>query len=269
MIGSKRRGLTRLALLASFAAVVGLGVGPLAHPAAVAAATAETMESQLLGWINAERTARGLVPLRLHAGLVARAGDQAATMASTGVLKHPSCLSCVLSSLGIQNYSNGETIAYTTWPWGDQAAQSIFNGWKRSTIHWGLLMSTKFNYVGVGVAYRSANKSTWAASVLTESVDRTSPTRQMGSAKRTGTTVAWTWSGADTKLQTHTSGLRNFDVQYRVGSGTWTTIRSATTTTALSLTGRAAGQYHGLRVRSRDNRGNVSSYSAELRVWVP
>jgi hypothetical protein len=91
----------------------------------------------------------------------------------------------------------------------------------------------------------------------------------MGSSSRSGTTVSWAWSGADTKLQTHTSGLKNFDVQYRVGSGTWTTIRSGTTAKSLMLTGRAHGHWYGLRVRARDNLGYLSSYSAELRVWVP
>ena len=270
MIRSNARGgLRRLALLASLATVVALGVGPLAHPADVAAGTAETMEGNLLGWVNAERTRRGLVPLRLHGSLVSYSGERATQMASTGQLKHPSCLSCVLASRGIQNYSNGETISYTTWPWGSQAAESIFNGWKRSTVHWGLLMSTKFNYVGIGVAYRSANKSSWAAAVLTESVDGTRPWATFGGARRNGTSVSWTWSGGDTPLQTHTSGLRNFDIAYRIGSGSWSMIRSATTATSLSLSGLASGQYHGLRVRARDNRGNLSLFSVELRVWVP
>lgn len=259
----------RLVLMACLAAVVAVGVGPLAHPAPVAAGTAETIEANLLSWVNAERTKRGLVPLRLHSGLVDLAGDRAATLASTGVLSHPSCLSCILSTRGIQNYSNGETVSYTTYPWGDQAAQSIYNGLKGSPVHWGLLMSSKFNYVGIGVAYRSANSSTWAAINLTESLDRTNPWSKVGTGNRNGTTVSWTWSGADVSLQTHTAGLKNYDVQYRVDSGSWSTIRSATTATSLSLASRASGHYYGLRVRARDNRDNVAGYAAELRVWVP
>lgn len=262
-------GFARLALLASLAALVAVGVGPLAHPSPVAAATAETMEANLLSWTNAERAKRGLVPLRLLSSLVTYSGGRATTLASTGALGHPSCLSCELSARSIQSYSSGEAVAYTTWPWGDQAAQSIFNGWKGSSGHWALLMSNRFNYVGFGVAYRSAGASSWAAAVLTESLDQTTPWNRMSTGTRSGSTVSWTWLGNDTTLQTHTSGLKNFDVQYRVGSGAWSTIRSATTAKTLSLTGRASGQYYGLRVRARDNRGNVSSYSAELRVWVP
>jgi uncharacterized protein YkwD len=262
-------GFARLALLASLAALVAVGVGPLAHPSPVAAGTAETMEASLLSWTNAERAKRGLVPLKLLSSLVSYSGGRAATMASSGLLRHPSCLGCELSARSIQNYSNGEAIAWTTWPWGSQAAQSIFNGWKGSTGHWALLMSNRFNYVGFGVAYRSSGASSWAAAVLTESVDQTNPWARMSTGTRKGSTVTWTWLGNDTTLQTHTSGFKNFDIQYRVGTGAWSTIRSATTTTSLSLTGRASGHYYGLRVRARDNRGYVSSYSAELRVWVP
>jgi hypothetical protein len=63
--------------------------------------------------------------------------------------------------------------------------------------------------------------------------------------------------------------LKNYDVQYRVGTGSWSTIKSATTTKSLSLSGRAPGHWYGLRVRARDNAGNLTSYSAEMHVWVP
>jgi uncharacterized protein YkwD len=261
--------LLRLVLCASLAAVFVTGAGPVAHPAPVAASTASTMEADLLRWINEARVRKGLVPLRLLAPLVDLAGDRASYMASKNVLKHPSCLGCLLTNRGIQWYAAGEVIASTSYPWGSQAATSIFNMWKRSSGHWAILMSSRFNYIGLGVAYRSSNRTTFAAGVLTESVDQTKPWGKVVDASRKSSTVTWDWTGADTRLQTHTSGLRNFDVQYRVDGGTWTTIRTGTTAKSLSLSGRAGGHYYGLRVRARDNRGYVSSYSAELRIWVP
>jgi uncharacterized protein YkwD len=263
------RALVRVLVMASLVAAFTTAVGPMAHPNAAAASTATDMEARLLSSINGERAKRGLVALRLHSGLVDLSGDRASTMASTGVMKHPSCLSCMLSNLGIQNYSNGEVIAYTTWPWGSQAADSIFKGWMGSSMHRDLLMSSKFNYIGVGVAYRSSTHQTFAAAVLTESRDRTKPWAKIGSGSRSGSTVSWSWSGKDVRLQTHTSGLKNYDAQYRIGSGTWSTIRSGTTNTSLSLANRLGGHSYGLRVRARDNAGNVSSWSAEVRVWVP
>jgi uncharacterized protein YkwD len=261
--------LSRLVLAASLAALFATSIGPLAHPSIVAAGTAETMEARIVSLVNGERTKRGLVPLRLHAGLVDLAGDRATYMASIGQMQHISCLGCTLNARGIQWWSAGEDIAWTSYPWGDQAALSIFNGWKGSSGHWALLMSSHFNYIGLGVAYRSASHTTYASAVLTESKDRTTPWGRMSTVSRSGTTASWSWTGADTLLQTHTSGLRNFDVQYRVDGGTWTTIRSGTTARSLSLSGRAHGHYYGLRVRARDNLGYVSYYSAELRVWMP
>ena len=261
--------VSRLLVAAFLAASFVTALGPMAHPSAVAASTADTMESQILGSINAERAKRGLVALRVHSGLADLAGDRAAYMASIGRLQHISCLSCTLNGRAIQWYGAGEVIASNNWPWGSQSADTVFKSWMASSTHRAILMSSKFNYIGIGVAYRSANHSTYASAVLTESKDRTKPWAKMSSTSRSGTTVYFSWTGADTKLQTHTAGLKNFDVQYRVGSGTWTTIKSGTTAKSLSLSSRAHGHYYGLRVRARDNLGYVSSYSAEMRIWVP
>lgn len=271
MIRQRPRGraLRQLLAVAVLAAAVATGLGPIAHPGAVAASTADTMEAQLFSLINAERVKHGLVAYRSYGVLVTMAGDRAAHMASTGVMAHPSCLSCLFNSYGVPYYSVGENIAWTSWPWGSQAATSIFTAWKNSAVHWAQLMSTKFNYIGLGVAYRSADGKTFAAADFSESPDHTAPWARMSGSSRSGSTVSWSWTGADTKLQSHTAGLRNFDVQYRVGSGSWTTIRSGTTGHSLSLSGRVGGHYYGLRVRSRDNRGYVSGWSAEMRVWVP
>lgn len=258
----------RLAVIAGLVALA-LGVGPLAQPGPVAAATAGGMERSLLALINADRQELGLVPLRNHPGLRQLAGDRAATMASTGVLKHPNCLSCLLNARGIQWYMNGEVIAWTSWPWGSQAVQSLYNAWKGSSDHWSLLMSDRFNYAGVGVAYRRANGTTWASIVLTESKDRTNPWARMTSGSRSGDDVTFTWTGADRLLQTHTAGLRNFDVQLRRDSGSWRTIRTGITATSLTLWNRAGGHWYKLRVRARDERGNVSGWTKQIRVWVP
>jgi len=261
--------VSRLLVAAVLAAGFATALGPMAHPAAVAASTADTMESQLLGSINAERAKHGLVALRVHSGLADLAGDRAAYMASIGALQHISCLSCTLNSRGIQWYGVGEVIASNNYPWGSQSADAVFRSWMASAIHRAILMNDRYNYIGIGVAYRSSNHYTYASAVLAESKDRTAPWARMSAATRSGTTISFSWTGADTTLQTHTAGLKNFDVQYRLGSGTWTTIRSGTTAKSLSLTGRSHGYWYGLRVRARDNLGYLSSYSAEMRIWVP
>jgi uncharacterized protein YkwD len=260
----------RLLLAVVVSVVVLSGLTPVAAPGEARAGTAETMESHLVGWINSSRAKLGLHALRVHAGLTSLAGYRAGVMASTGVLSHTiaGCLSCELTARGIQKYSDGEVIAENTYTWGDQSALALFNWWKSSSMHWGLLMSRTFNYLGVGVAYRSSNKMTFGSVVLTESVDQTRGWSRMGSGGASGTTVSWSWNGGDIWLQTHTAGLRNFDVQYRVDYGTWSLIRSGTTAKSLSLSGRARGHYYAIRVRSRDWRGNMSAWTAEIPVWV-
>jgi uncharacterized protein YkwD len=158
-----RPGLLLTAFLAAFLA---LAVGPVSHPAPASASTATTMEGYLVTWINNARANRGIPKLRVGSRLVNAAGDRAATMARTGVLKHPTCLACMLRNRGVSFRTCAETIAYTTYPWGYQAAKSIFNSWKSSSTHWSILMSRSFTRFGVGVAYRSSNHSTWASAIL-------------------------------------------------------------------------------------------------------
>jgi uncharacterized protein YkwD len=166
-LAASRSGGARVFLVAAFAALMALSVGPISNPEPAQAGTADTMEASLLSWINAARDKQKLPPLRLRASLVDLAGDRARKLAETAELRHPACLACKLRKRSISFSTCGEVIAYTTWPWGSQAAESIFNGWKRSTSHWSMLMSAKYTSIGIGVAYRGSNKSTWAAGVLT------------------------------------------------------------------------------------------------------
>jgi uncharacterized protein YkwD len=167
LMATTRSGRLSVVLIAALAALLALSIGPLANPSSALAGTASTMESKILSWINAERDKKRLAPLRLRASLVDLAGDRARKMASTGDLKHAPCLSCKLRKRGISFNTCAEVISYTTYPWGDQAAWSIFSGWKKSSMHWGILMSSRYDYIGIGVAYRSSSRSTFAASVLT------------------------------------------------------------------------------------------------------
>lgn len=163
---SPRLARSSILLTAALVAFVGLAVGPVAHPAPVQAGTAENMEGLLVKWINNARANRGIAPLRVGDKLTDLAGDRAASMAKSTKLQHPSCLACVFRSYNISFTMCGEVLAWTTYPWGYDAAKSIFNSWKNSSTHWGILMSRNFKRIGIGVAYRSANRSSWAAGEL-------------------------------------------------------------------------------------------------------
>ena len=138
----------------------------MSHSRAVNAGTAANMESKILGWINDARDNRGLRPLRVTDKLRNLAGDRASTMARTGDLEHPDCLSCLLRNRDISFDTCAETIAITTYPWGHDAARSIFTAWKGSSSHWGILMSRSLKRIGIGVAYRNSNNATFGAAVL-------------------------------------------------------------------------------------------------------
>ena len=153
-------------LAAALVAFLGLAVGPVAHPAPAQAGTASYMEGLIVKWVNHARERRGIKPLRVTTRLTNLAGDRSATLARTGVLAHPSCLACTFRSYGIKFSRCGEDIAWTSYPWGWDAARNIYLGWKHSSTHWSILMSRGFHRIGVGVTYRSSDHTTWAAAEL-------------------------------------------------------------------------------------------------------
>jgi len=249
-----------------------LGAGMLAFepPPAAAGPTASQLEASLLTMINRARAGRNLRPLYRDARVADLARDRASTLAAKNVLSHSAAgnLGAQLENRRIQWYMFGENLGWAT-GWGSATISRLFSMWKNSSSHWRLLMSDRFNYIGVGLAYRSSSNVSYGSIVLTESIDHTRPAARMLSVSRSGSKVRWTWSAWDRRLQTRTAGLRDIDVQYRAGWGSWRTIRDNTTTTALTLTGRPSGQSYAVRVRARDRRGYLSTWTAELRVYVP
>jgi hypothetical protein len=247
-----------------------LAVTAFAAPAS-AATSASSAEAMIIGWVNTDRVSAGLAPLRGDGNLAYIAGVRASRMASNNTLSHTIGGNLVnqLNARGVQWYRYGETIGWSSASWTVDAARAIYRMWMNSSPHRALLMSTRFNYIGVGLAYRSSNGRTFGSAVMTESLDHTRAVARITGARRSGDDVSWTWSGYDPRLQTHTAGLRDFDVQYRVGYGDWRTIRDNTTATSLTLRDRVRGRSYAIRVRATDRRGNVGRWTAQSRVWVP
>ena len=241
-------------------------------PATTNASTASDAESLIVDLVNAQRTARGLVPLRRYGDLADVAGRRAAKMRDANVLSHSvgGDLGKQLTNEGVTWYRYGETIAYSRSAWAKDAARSLVKMWMASTPHRDLLMSTRLNYIGVGLAYRSSNGRTYGSVVMTDSPDHTGAGAWHTGRKVTGgDDITWTWSGADVRLQTRTAGLRDFDVQYRIGTGTWRTIYNDMTAKSLTLWNRTRGTSYAVRVRATDQRGNIGAWTAESRVTLP
>jgi uncharacterized protein YkwD len=250
--------------------IAALAVTAFAAPAS-AATSASTAEAMIIGWVNTDRAAAGLAPLRGDSDLAYIAGVRASRMASSNTMSHSvgGNISSQLAYRDVQWYRYGETIGWSSASFPVDSARAIYRAWMGSSSHRALLMSTRFNYIGLGLAYRSSNGRTFGSALMTESLDHTRAVARIKTAGRSGDDVAWSWGGYDPRLQTHTAGLRDFDVQYRVDSGTWRWLRDNTTGTSILLRDRARGHYYDIRVRATDRRGNVGKWTAASRVWVP
>jgi uncharacterized protein YkwD len=256
--------------LAVVAAVLALTAVSVSLPAPTRASTESTMESSMRSWINHDRSVRGLRPLRNDPRLETLSGDRASWMASTKKLSHDSADGSPCTAMtkrSIYWYRCGEDIGWAT-GWSKATAKYIYKLWRGSSGHWGLLMSSKYNYMGIGVA-RSSNGRTYASIVFLEGPDRTAPTARMTSKTESGRNIKWTWTGVDRKLQTHTAGIRSFNVQLRVDNGQYVQIRTDTTKRSLSLLNQARGHWYSVRVQAKDKRGNLSGWTHGMRAWIP
>jgi uncharacterized protein YkwD len=232
--------------------------------------SSSTVETYIRTWLNNDRKARGLRSLRVDVTLEAIASTRAGTLASLGVLSHsaPGNLSSQLNSAGVRWYGWGEDIGWSSYSWGRDVAKSLYTMWKNSPGHWKLMMSSHYNYVGIGLGYRWPNSATYASIVFAEMPDHSRPSVKVTSAGRTGTSVWFRYSGTDALLQTHTAGMRDYDIAYRVDNGSWTIIRMHRVARSITFSARAPGHTYYIAVRARDRVGNAS-WSAPAHVTVP
>lgn len=71
------------------------------------------------------------------------------------------------------------------------------------------------------------------------------------------------WTGTDSG-----SGIRWYDVQYRINGGGWTNWKTQTTSTSATYSGAANGQTIDFRARALDNCGNQQSYPSSPQAWT-
>ena len=149
----------------------------------VEAATTTDLEYGLLAKINDARIDHGLRPLRGTPGVWAVAGTRAARMASTNVLSHSIAgnLASQLNAKDVQWYAYGEDIGYTRARRGTAAVDELFRMWQASPAHWKLILSSNYNYIGVGLAYRSGNNKTVGSLGFTEAREVDRPRASMDS----------------------------------------------------------------------------------------
>jgi uncharacterized protein YkwD len=264
--------LRRLAPLA-LAASLAFSTAAAGAPASVAAAglTVGAAEQQMIGLLNGDRQKAGLVAVRVDSRLMAIARARATDMATRHYFAHhgPDGRNVfdILNERGIVWYGAGEIISWDDWPLAD-SARVANEGWLGSSGHRDILMSTSYNYVGVGLATDASNGHNLWVAVFMKGPDRTGGWVSLNAVREPAIasvavaryrTVSVTWRGGDIQLVVLTAGFRNYQVQVRTDGGAWRWFSTSTTKTSQGIR-LWRGHAYDLRVRACDRRGNCGSW---------
>ena len=265
---------SRVALLL----VAGLLAAMFVAPSTAAAADSMTIsqaELAMVDALNANRTARGLVPVRVDSRLMTIARGRSVDMATKHYFSHTQPDGKNVFDLlgGITWYNAGEIIAWNNYPTLETSVAAANTGWMNSAGHKAIVISTSYNYVGVGLAIEAGTGKKFWTAVYLKGPDRTGakatasdPTVAAGASAGTKRLTV-NWTGADVKLQVLTSGLHSFKVERRTDGGAWTTV--VTGTTGKSLTQDVASSHtYEYRVAARDNAGNWGAWSTVKATLV-
>jgi uncharacterized protein YkwD len=260
---------SRLAPLLAVALLAAL----VAAPAATAADETMTItaaESAMVVALNADRHEKGLIPVRVDTRLMAIARARSADMVANNYFSHtqPDGRSVfdIIKSSGIAWFAAGEIIARNNYPTLSTSLQAANLGWKGSPGHYSIIISTTYNYVGVGLAVDAASGNKVWTAVYLKGPDRTgaravarTPSVTAGSTtSRRRVTVSW--SGGDVRLQVLTSGLYTYWIQRQTDNGSWVTVTSSTLRTSRAFDLPRHHTYH-FRIRARDRAGNWGHWS--------
>jgi len=242
---------------------------PAAAPATAATVdNAGEAETLMLKLVNGERTKRGLRPLRIDTrlGKIARerSGYQAQTDTGSHTHSGGRTVFDLIESANIKWYAAGEIIAQNRfYPTLRDSAEIAIDGWLGSPTHRAILLSDKYNYIGLGFGMNADSERRYWTGVFMRGPDRTKPWAATGSVSKksagsTKVTVTLRWSGGDRKLQVLTSGLRYYEIQRRRSDRAWRSW-GTTTSTSKKVTWKR-GKTFKFRVRSRDKAGHWGAW---------
>jgi uncharacterized protein YkwD len=234
-------------------------------------ATLTAQEAKIVSLLNADRTALGLVPVQVDPRLMAIARARSADMIAKGYFSHTQPdgrrIFDILTASKITWYGAGEILAWNNYPM-DVTASTANRQWMNSPGHKAIVISTTFNYVGVGLAVDVATgKKMWTA-VYIKGPDRTGARAALGAPTITTGYTATTrrvnlaWSGWDVRLQVLTAGLHHFVVQRKVDAAAWVTV-TATTGRTLSVSAPKGHRYE-YRIAAYDRAGNRGAWSTRI-----
>ena len=225
-------------------------------------------EASLATRVNEQRSAHGLVALRLDPDAVAIARQRAETMAAADVMSHQNpdgtdVFDAIVAS-GIPWFGAGEVIVWNSWPTEADSTTQAVSAWFGSPPHANILLSADFNYAGFGAAVSPVSGKRYYAGVILKRTDRTAAWAKAGTTSKrivdaTRVQVTVRWTGGDPRLQVLTAGLRDYEVQRRVIGGSWRALGYRTTTSVTETLPRA--RTYEYRIRARDKVGNRGAWS--------
>jgi uncharacterized protein YkwD len=266
-----RRRLASLLLLAVLGAVL---AGPSIASASetIDGAAISAAETAMVAALNKDRTALGLIPVRVDTRLMAIARARSDDMIANNYFSHTypngKNVFWTLTNQSISWYNAGEIIAWNNYPMS-MTVEATDSQWMHSAGHKAIVIGKDFNYVGVGLAVDTGSgKKMWTA-VYMKGPDRTgakattyTPTVRAGTTSATRKTKL-TWNGADVKLQVLTAGLASFRIERKFDDGDWTVLNSATTLKYTNYT-LAVGHRYEWRIAARDKKGNLGAWSTKV-----
>jgi uncharacterized protein YkwD len=238
----------------------------------------DAAESAVIAGVNVTRAGAGLRPLHMDERVRDVARVRSDSMAREDYFAHraPDGTDAgdLLEVAQVQVFAWGEAIGWNSRSSLEEGVASMLAWWRNSAAHRGLMVSTKYNYLGVGIV-QDGRKLIYTI-VFTRGPDRTSPwTRLLGAAgepeaaRGTAATASVTvsWKGRDVPLATLTAGLRDFRLQHRLAGGSWVAATRWTTERSVTLA-LESGEHH-FRLRARDRARNKSPWTEPLAVVVP
>jgi hypothetical protein len=230
-------------------------------------------ETKMVSLLNAERAKAGLVSLKVDGRLSSIARARSADMVAKRYFSHTQPdgrnVFDLLNAAKVTWYGAGEIIAWNNWPTLADSATQAKNGWMGSAGHRNIVMSSSYNYVGIGLAVdASTGKKIWTG-VFIKGPDRTGgwvryqsttslASDLAGSAAYRYVTVKW--SGGDVRLAVLTAGHRHYQVQVSTDGGAWNVFSNGQTSTSRTI--RAwRGHDYTVRVRACDKAGNCGPWA--------
>lgn len=124
----------------------------------------QALESSMIGWINKQRTAKGLRKLSPSGKLAAAAQGHACDMAQRGYFGHQRAggpdLPARVKAKAYRFGTIAENIAKTRSPEVSAAA----GVWQNSAGHWANILDPKVTEIGIGIA-RGGDRTYWVMNV--------------------------------------------------------------------------------------------------------